>query len=242
MCLFTYSSGTSSCQSRAVSSLDKLESAAIRALEDIGFENDPSSISVTRYLNCRYQGTDTCLMTASTSSFGSAPNFEEVFIDNYRREYGFELQGREVLVDDIRVRAVGKTSSSVTLRAARSEASAAVLPEPSEVASCFFDSSSVDTPVYHLTALPPGCILSGPAIIMQNVATVVLEPGCRALITADGNIEIEILECSAKIVSEDLDPIYLSIFAHRFMGIAEQMGRTLQRTSISVNIKERYQL
>ena len=27
--------------------------------------------------------------------------------------------------------------------------------------------------------------------------------------------------------------------ACRFMGIAEQMGRTLQRTSISVNIKER---
>lgn len=28
-------------------------------------------------------------------------------------------------------------------------------------------------------------------------------------------------------------------FSHRFMGIAEQMGRTLQRTSISVNIKVR---
>ena len=27
--------------------------------------------------------------------------------------------------------------------------------------------------------------------------------------------------------------------AYRFMGIAEQMGRVLQRTSISVNIKER---
>jgi 5-oxoprolinase (ATP-hydrolysing) len=35
------------------------------------------------------------------------------------------------------------------------------------------------------------------------------------------------------------DPVQLSIFGHRFMGIAEQMGRTLQRTSISVNIKER---
>lgn len=35
------------------------------------------------------------------------------------------------------------------------------------------------------------------------------------------------------------DPIQLAIFSHRFMGIAEQMGRTLQRTSISVNIKER---
>jgi 5-oxoprolinase (ATP-hydrolysing) len=35
------------------------------------------------------------------------------------------------------------------------------------------------------------------------------------------------------------DPIQLSIFSHRFMGIAEQMGRVLQRTSISVNMRER---
>jgi hypothetical protein len=28
------------------------------------------------------------------------------------------------------------------------------------------------------------------------------------------------------------DPVQLAIFSHRFMGIAEQMGRTLQRTSI----------
>jgi hypothetical protein len=36
-----------------------------------------------------------------------------------------------------------------------------------------------------------------------------------------------------------LDPIQLGIFSHRFMSIAEQMGRALQRTSISTNIKER---
>lgn len=40
-------------------------------------------------------------------------------------------------------------------------------------------------------------------------------------------------------LTTERDPIYLSIFSHRFMGIAEQMGRTLQRTSVSVNIKER---
>jgi N-methylhydantoinase B/oxoprolinase/acetone carboxylase alpha subunit len=39
--------------------------------------------------------------------------------------------------------------------------------------------------------------------------------------------------------STELDNILLSVFAHRFMSIAEQMGRTLQRTSISTNIKER---
>ncbi|KAH8928481.1 Hydantoinase B/oxoprolinase [Atractiella rhizophila] len=35
------------------------------------------------------------------------------------------------------------------------------------------------------------------------------------------------------------DPILLSLFANRFMSVAEAMGRTLQQTSISTNIKER---
>ena len=43
----------------------------------------------------------------------------------------------------------------------------------------------------------------------------------------------------AKAVDTTMDPIQLGIFSHRFMSIAEQMGRALQRTSISTNIKER---
>ncbi|KAG8221519.1 Hydantoinase B/oxoprolinase [Butyriboletus roseoflavus] len=36
-----------------------------------------------------------------------------------------------------------------------------------------------------------------------------------------------------------LDPILLTLFANRFMSVAEAMGRSLQQTSISTNIKER---
>ncbi|KAJ2853758.1 hypothetical protein GGI22_004743, partial [Coemansia erecta] len=42
-----------------------------------------------------------------------------------------------------------------------------------------------------------------------------------------------------KLSVKELDPIQLSVFAHRFMSIAEQMGRTLEKTSVSTNIKER---
>ena len=35
------------------------------------------------------------------------------------------------------------------------------------------------------------------------------------------------------------DPILLALFANRFMSVAEAMGRSLQQTSISTNIKER---
>lgn len=40
-------------------------------------------------------------------------------------------------------------------------------------------------------------------------------------------------------LSTECDLVQLSVFAHRFMSIAEQMGFTLRRTAISVNIKER---
>lgn len=45
--------------------------------------------------------------------------------------------------------------------------------------------------------------------------------------------------CRAHDGTGEVDPIALSIFGHRFMAIAEQMGRALQKTSVSTNVKER---
>lgn len=44
---------------------------------------------------------------------------------------------------------------------------------------------------------------------------------------------------TANVDAERINPVQLSCFANRFMAIAEQMGNTLQRTSISTSIKER---
>ena len=76
---------------------------------------------------------------------------------------------------------------------------------------------------------------------MNGYSTVIVEPNCKSIITEYGNIKIELESTSVNVkVSEKVaDVVQLSIFNHRFMGIAEQMGRTLQRTSISTNIKER---
>lgn len=84
----------------------------------------------------------------------------------------------------------------------------------------------------------PRAIRKGPAILIQDVSTVVVEPGCLATVTAFGDVAVDVGDVSSggedvtrgehKRVGTALDPVYLSIFAHRFMGIAEQMGRTLQ--------------
>jgi 5-oxoprolinase (ATP-hydrolysing) len=89
--------------------------------------------------------------------------------------------------------------------------------------------------------------IEGPAIILNKTSTILVEPESSAVIDDFGNVEIDLHD---KLAAQDLkgyrsieevplDPIELSIFGHRFMSIAEQMGITLQQTSASTNIKER---
>jgi hypothetical protein len=55
---------------------------------------------------------------------------------------------------------------------------------------------------------------------------------CTARITRSRDVSI-LVGHNAQCAADDFsvaDPIKLSIFGHRFMGIAEQMGRALQRT------------
>ena len=166
-------------------------------------------------------------------------DYEKAFIENYKREYGFELQNRSIVIDDIRVRATGVSKFDTNVKSYDSSEVNKSESKHIETVSVYFEGGRVSTPVYFLSDLKAEEIIRGPAIIVQNVATVVVEPSCVAYITRYGDIEITIEDRAAIVVSTDVDPIYLSIFSHRFMGIAEQMGRTLQRTSISVNIKER---
>lgn len=42
----------------------------------------------------------------------------QAFEDTYKREFGFVLEQRSIIVDDLRVRATGKVSQSVWYRCA----------------------------------------------------------------------------------------------------------------------------
>jgi 5-oxoprolinase (ATP-hydrolysing) len=91
--------------------------------------------------------------------------------------------------------------------------------------------------------LRPGHAVPGPAILIDDISTVLIEPRCTAHITAAGDVRIDVggsaPTAGVAPPGAEADPIQLAIFSHRFMSIAEQMGRSLQRSSISVNIKER---
>ncbi|MCO5610538.1 hypothetical protein L7F22_064777 [Adiantum nelumboides] len=203
-------------------------------LKDQGFKDE--NIKAELLLNLRYDGTDT-IMTISSDSH----DFAGEFVKQFRREYGFELQRRSVLISDVRIHGVGSTN--ILKPAELDEALGEPEPEMLEH-KVYFGSGWHTTPIYKLEKLGYGHVIHGPSVIINGNSTIVVEPDCKASVTKYGNVRIDVGLQNVSgdghnKISSKVDVVQLSIFNNRFMGIAEQMGRTLQRTSISTNIKER---
>ena len=58
-----------------------------------------------------------------------------------------------------------------------------------------------------------------------SFSTILVEPGCVAAITKYGDVRILVGKETSQRIGTELDTIQLSIFSHRFMSTAEQMGR-----------------
>ena len=96
-------------------------------------------------------------------------------------------------------------------------------------------------PLYLRTALRAGQAVDGPAVIAEELATTVVEPGWRAAVTDRLDLLLSRVAPrpgSARAGTE-ADPVLLEVFSNLFMSVAEQMGVRLQSTAHSVNIKER---
>lgn len=201
-----------------------------------GFREE--NITTETYLNLRYEGTDTAIMVKSPlKEDGSRGDYAVEFVKLFQQEYGFKLENRNILICDVRVRGIGVTNI-LKLQSLKPASGAAQIESYHKV---YFGKGWHDTPLFRLEDLAFGHVIPGPAIIMNGNSTVIVEPGCKAVITEYGNIRVEIESVYnvVEVAKDVADVVQLSIFNHRFMGIAEQMGRTLQRTSISTNIKER---
>lgn len=248
-----------------VSALSQLAEDVQNELVGDGFSRE--DIQLQYFFNMRYEGTDNAVMTrgpigdkgvaiASNADQLLAFDFEASFVKKYQREFGFVLQNRAIIIDDVRVRGTisPELVDAATVGAGAIAGGSAEKCAPHSQTKFYFADEKVwtDIPVYlHEELLQHlGAKYSGPAIIMQGTATVVIEPNWEVQVLNSGDLFLtfagenhsSLLKQTTAIVEPSqvpLDSIQLSVFSHRFMGIAEQMGRTLARTSVSVNIKER---
>ena len=214
---------------KILAELDGLQQTTEQELRDQGIVAD--RITSRRFLNLRYQGTDTSLMIEEPKD----GRFAESFARAYTREFGFILENREILIDDLRVRSIGRATGLSRQSIKQAEKP----PEKKDVVSCYFNDGRLQTALYDMNDLLAGHKIDGPALLIQDTATIVVEPDCSAVITEYGDVEITVGRQQRQLVGTEVDPVQLSIFSNLFMSIAEQMGRMLQKTAISTNIKER---
>ena len=238
------------------SKMEKLKEKSRSALREQGFED--SEIVFEEYLNMRYRGTESALMIIRPSTLEAKEHFGgddwafgKGFVKQHRYEFGFTLDERDIIVDDVRVRGIGKSFSysekSVDVQLKELKRNDLTGSEKRHsTAQVYFEGGRIETPIYKLEDLAVGDRLPGPAVLADGTQTIVVAPKTAALIL-DTHVIIDIDEDKRKEDDEaqraggqrEVDPIMLSVFGHRFMAIAEQMGQALQKTSVSTNVKER---
>ncbi|TIB97296.1 hypothetical protein E3Q18_02651 [Wallemia mellicola] len=165
--------------------LDELSKVVQEELKVQGFRND--RIILERYLNMRFDGSDTALMITANNDNGFADAFKERYFD----EFGFLLES-EIVVDDIKVKGIGKTYDELGQSALQEYSQITPRKLTKEDAtsrqSCYFEIQNVgqrvDTPVFTLDKLSVGDAIDGPAIVIDDTQTIIVLPDWTATATS----------------------------------------------------------
>ncbi len=229
----------------------------LRALEDEGraaLAADgvaPEEVRIEHWLDLRYLGTDTALPLCDDRVGGAVVDWAASFASEHARRFGYVRPDRGVEITTVRVRARGPASGGAAPEGLSEEITTASDGLPLRHVDAWFpEIGRVRAPVHARDELAPGAEIAGPAIVLEDTGTVVIDPGFIAVVDADG---VLVLTDEAPGKSrggpgkpeaqsdalEVADPVRLEVFGTRFMSIAEQMGAVLRNTSVSTNIKER---
>jgi 5-oxoprolinase (ATP-hydrolysing) len=190
-------------------------------------------VSVERAIDLRYAGQDAFLTLAPPLD----GDYARVFSEEHRRLFGYAQEGRELELVAAHVEAVGRRAALATATPHRGPETTS----PRELVEVHFGGAAPrSTPLWTRDALRPGLVLEGPAIVCQEGATVLVEPGFRLEAHASGVLLLDdVSRVPAERGGTELDPVRLALFTSRFTTIAEEMGNVLRRTASSVNVKER---
>ena len=213
--------------------------AAIRAPLEVDARQElarqgvaPNAVTVIALAHLRYAGTDLSIPIPVASLRGMQALFEIA----HQQRFGFVSPGKEIEIEAVEVTAQGGG-----VRAREPELPLLEAPvEPQARTAMFTHGAWHEAPVLLRSSLKPGQSIAGPALIMEDHQTVVVEPGWRAQGTAKNHLLLNRIEKRAPArAGKHADPVLLEVFNNLFTSVAEQMGYALQNTARSVNIKER---
>ncbi|MBC2778027.1 hydantoinase B/oxoprolinase family protein [Parasphingopyxis marina] len=184
---------------------------------------DAGDIAVEHRLALRYAGSDSALEVAKAAPEAMRRAFET----RHKAQFGYADASADVIVETLVAEATGRTGGGVAMQ----------MREPGGGESIESETEGV----IRRDAIRQGAPVAGPALIVEDTSTTVVEPGWQAECDPHGNLILTraVPREESHAIGTKADPVILEIFNNLFMAIAEEMGVALQNTASSVNIKER---
>jgi 5-oxoprolinase (ATP-hydrolysing) len=212
----------------------ELEQEGQRALERDGAQ----SVSFRRRIELCYEGTD----TSTLLPLADAPELALAFHAQHRAEFGYDRPEQPLRL--LRLRVEAQSDAELAPVWAENEAGTQE-PKPRRSTRLWHRGKWLqNVPVYERRELGRGARLSGPALILEETGTLVVDPNFELEAIESGIFRARPNENASARPSpardeSARDPIQLELMGNRFMSIAERMGHALRRSASSVNIRER---
>jgi len=201
--------------------------------ELIGQGVDRNQISNRCTVHLKYKGTDSTIEVPFDEEKQMATDFEQI----HKEQFGFIMPENRLIVEMVELEASGGSAGNLETKQPIATSAA----KPIETTKFYSGGKWLEAKVYRRDFLKPGHKVKGPAIIIEDIGTLIVEPDWEAGVNQYSHIIMHRLEGTeqAETVSTAADPVMLEVFNNLFMSIAEQMGVRLQKTARSTNIKER---
>ena len=213
--------------------LDALTETALAETDAQGVNRE--HVHAHRRVHLRYQGSDVALLVNE----GPIDTMRAAFEAAHRDRYGFVASDKSLIAATLVVEAIGEAGDEAPGPSAPLHRVGSERPALDRI-KVYFGGVFHDAAIVARSSLRPGRTIAGPAIIVEQHGTNVVDPGWQAELSGRGDLLLtRIVEQAAASISAAVDPVMLEIFNNLFMSIAEQMGTVLAHTAHSVNIKER---
>ena len=208
-----------------------LAAAACADLPPAGASGKPE---VHKTLRCRIAGVDAQLPVRWQP--GNAAAMRAEYEAAHAARYGTSTAGKKVLAAVAEVRAVIRQELPAAAHTPAGGAAQAMRARR----EVLFNGKLRRTKFYDWDALPPGALIKAPAVIINALNTIVVEPQWEALVQPSGDLLLKKTAAAARRSNpRRSQAAMIEIMNSRFAFVAEQMGELLRQTATSVNIRER---
>lgn len=174
--------------------------------------------------------------TAIEIEYQAGDRVLESFRKKYVAVYGHWIE-REIEVESVKVLVAAEP-----IRTKRSSKRISTYKPPaSKAGNMYIRGKRVQGDIYQWENLRPGAHINGPALVISGNSTTFIDTDWNWTLDAHNHALMTSRTAGAKAEtgSRHSSEALLELFTNRFTALAQEMGALLQRTSFSVNVKER---